>query len=71
MMEDFPEPVVHGAVKEALRIGALSADGVRHLVLASIEGRPARLDTERYPHLPVATVGTTKAADYMVAPCSG
>ena len=65
LMEAFPMSTVHAAVKDALRLGAISSDAVRHLVLARIEGRPARLDTARYPHLPVATVETTKPAAYM------
>lgn len=64
LIEAFPTATVHAAVKEALRLGAISADAVRHLVLARIEGRPARLDTGRYPHLPVANVGKTRPADY-------
>lgn len=65
LMETFPLGAVHVAVKDALRLGAISSDAVRHLVLARIEGRPARLDANRYPHLPVATVGKTRPADYM------
>ena len=56
--------IVHAAVKDALRLQAISADAVRHLVLARVEGRPARLDIGRYPHLPVAKVGKTRPADY-------
>ena len=65
LMEAFPMATVHAAVKDALRLRAISSDAVRHLVLARVEGRPARLDTERYPHLPVATVETTRPAAYM------
>jgi len=65
LMEAFPMDTVHAAVKDALRLRAISSDAVRHLVLARIEGRPARLDTGRYPHLPVANVGKTRPADYM------
>ncbi len=65
LMESFPIGAVHAAVKDALRLGAISADAVRHLVLARIEGRPARLDADRYPHLPVANVGKTRPSDYM------
>ncbi|MEO1494360.1 MAG: hypothetical protein AAFV19_19610 [Pseudomonadota bacterium] len=64
LMEAFPMGTVHAAVKDALRMGAISADAVRHLVLVRIEGRPARLDTKRYPHLPVAKVDKTRPADY-------
>ncbi len=64
-METFPPSTVQAAAKDALRLGAISTDAVRHLVLARIEGRPARLDANRYPHLPVATVGKTRPADYL------
>ena len=34
LMEDFPHPEVHRAVKEALRLGAVSFDAVKHLLCA-------------------------------------
>jgi hypothetical protein len=43
---------------------------VKHLLLCRIERRPPRLDMENWPHLPLARVRTTQAADYMVLlPC--
>ena len=53
------------SVKDALRLGALSFDAVKHLVLCRLEGRPPRLDLELYPYLPKIRVGTTSARDYM------
>lgn len=53
------------AVRDALRLGAIGYDAVKHLVLCRIEQRPARLDLELYPYLPKATVGTTSASSYM------
>ena len=47
------------------RLGAISFDAVKHLVLCRIEGRPQRLDLELYPYLPRVTVTTTSAGDYM------
>ena len=64
LLETFPPEVVHAAVKDALRLGTISYDAVKHLALCRIERRPARLDTERYPHLPVASVATTSPASY-------
>lgn len=64
LMETFPMSTVHAAVKDAMQLGAISADAVRHLVLARIEGRPARLDATRYPHLPDANVEATDPAEY-------
>jgi hypothetical protein len=48
-----------------LRLGAISFDAVKHLLLCRIERRPARLDLANYPHLPVPEVATTMAADYL------
>jgi len=43
---------------------------VRHLLLCRIERRPPRVDLQNWPHLPLAQVRTTRAADYMVLlPC--
>ena len=52
-------------VKDALRLGALSFDAVKHLLLCRLEGKPPRLDPDLYPHLPRVTVKTTSATDYM------
>ena len=53
------------AVKDALRLGAISFDAVKHLLLCRIEGRPPRLDLDLYPYLPRVSVQTTRATDYM------
>ena len=47
-------------------IVADSFDAVRHLVLCYIERRPPRLDMANWPHLPLAQVHTTHAADYII-----
>ena len=65
LMEDFSPPEVHHAVREALRLGAVGFDAVKHLLLCKIEGRPPRLDLELYPHLPQVSVQTTRADDYL------
>ena len=65
LMETFSIEEVHQAVRDAIRLGALSFDAVKHLVLCSIEGRPPRLDLELYPYLPRVSVSTTSATDYM------
>jgi transposase len=61
----FPEPVVRSAVREALQLGAISADAVKHLALCRVEQRAPRLDLKDYPHLPASTVAATNPADYM------
>ena len=65
LMETFALAEVTHAVEEALLLGTISFDAVRHLLLCRIERRPPRLDMENYPHLPMALVRTTQAADYM------
>ena len=71
LLETFSQEEVHAAVRDALRLGAISFDAVKHLVLCRLEGRPPRLDLdldldlELYPYLPKAMVSTTSTRDYM------
>lgn len=65
LLESFELDDVHGAVRNALRLGAIGYDAVKHLVLCRIERRPPRLDLDVYPYLPRARVATTAAATYM------
>jgi len=65
LLETFPMAVVEGAVADALRLGAIGYDAVKHLTLCRIERRPPRLDLAAYPYLPAATVETTSPATYM------
>ena len=64
LLETFEMEHVHGAIGQALDLGAIGYDAVKHLVLCRIEQRPPRLDLEYYPFLPKAVVETTKAASY-------
>ena len=52
LLETFSQLEVHAAVRDAHRLGALSFDAVKHLVLCRLEGRPPRVDLELYPYLP-------------------
>jgi transposase len=65
LMEDFHQHQVEHAVADALRLGAISFDAVKMLLLARLENRPARLDLTFYPYLPAATVGTTDPRAYL------
>ena len=65
LLETFSQQEVHSALKDALRLGALSFDAVKHLVLCRLEGRPPRLELELYPYLPRVRVNTTSARDSM------
>ncbi len=65
LLETFPLAEVTAAIEQALVLNTISFDAVRHLVLCRIERRPPRLDMANWPHLPLAQVRTTCAADYM------
>lgn len=65
LMEHFPLGEVEAAINDAIRLGAIGFDAVKHLVLCRIERRPPRLDLDLYPHLPRARVETTRASAYM------
>ncbi len=62
--EAFSPDQVHAAVCTALRLRAISYDGVKHCLLAALDGRPPRLDLASYPHLPLAEVATTDPMAY-------
>ena len=65
LLESFGLEDLDGAVKDALRLGAIGFDAVKHLVLCRLEKRPPKLDLDVYPYLPKATVGSTSATSYM------
>jgi hypothetical protein len=65
LMEDFHQHQVEEAVAQALKLGAISFDAVKMLLLSRLENRPARLDLTFYPYLPAATVGTTDPRAYL------
>jgi hypothetical protein len=65
LLERFERDELHGAIKDALRLGAISFDAIKHLLLCRVERRPARLDLDVYPFLPRTNVATTSASAYM------
>ena len=65
LLKIFRLEEVRSAVEDAIRLGTLSFDAVKHLVLCRLEGRPPRLDLELYPYVPRVRVNTTSAGDYM------
>ena len=65
--EDFPARQVAAAVRDAVKRRLIGFDAVKHLLLARIEKRPARLDLTRYPHLPQPFVAATRAP--ITPPC--
>jgi transposase len=65
LMETFALGDVSDAIKQALNMGTIGYDAVKHLTLCRVEKRPPNLNMENYPFLPTATVATTKPASYM------
>jgi hypothetical protein len=65
LLETFSLVELTRAIEDALELGTIGFDAVKHLLLCRIERRPPRLDMENYPHLPLAQVRATQAADYM------
>ncbi|PCI39975.1 MAG: IS21 family transposase [Rhodospirillaceae bacterium] len=65
LMETFAMDDVNGAIKQALNMGAIGYDAIKHLVLCRVDKRPPKLNMDIYPFLPKATVGTTNPASYM------
>jgi transposase len=65
LLESFRLEEVQAGVRQALHLGAIGFDAVKHLVLCTIERRTPRLSLEVYPYLPRATVLATSAKAYM------
>ncbi len=65
LLEIFRLTEVDAAIGDALKLGAIGFDAVKHLVLCRIERRPPRLNLDVYPYLPRARVATTSATSYM------
>ena len=65
LLETFDVDNVQGAIQQAIDMGAIGYDAVKHLVLCRVEKRPPRLDLDFYPYLPKANVGMTRPSSYM------
>ena len=65
LLEHYEQNVLHAAIKDALQMGAISFDAIKHLVLCRVERRQPRLDLDLYPFLPRTNVATTSAVSYM------
>ena len=65
LLETFDMDVVQGAISQAIDMGAIGYDAVKHLVLCRVEKRPPRLDLDFYPYLPKANVGMTRPSSSM------
>ena len=61
LLEDFRLDDVRGAVQDAVRLGAIGFDAVKHLVRCRLDHRPPHLDLAQYPHLEVDPENWTAA----------
>ena len=55
----FGSPTSTGAFRDALTLGVIGFDAVKHLTLCRIEPRPPQLDLAQYPQ-PAARVATKR-----------
>ena len=51
LMETFRLADIEAAVRDAIRLGPIGFDAIKHLVLCRIERKPPRLDLDVYPYL--------------------
>jgi transposase len=65
LLESVDMNTLAAATRDAIQLGAIGFDAIKHLVLCRIECRPAKLDLDIYPYLPKANVGATSPSSYM------
>lgn len=65
LLETFSVVQVEGAIKQAIGLGTISFDAIKHLILCNLESRPAKLDLTLYPYLPQANIGMTQSRSYL------
>ncbi|BBD02553.1 hypothetical protein YGS_C2P0567 [Sphingobium sp. YG1] len=69
LLETFTVADLQAAVEQAIALGAIGFDAVKHLVLCRVERVPPRLDLDVYPFLPRTTVEKTVARAYLSLLC--
>jgi transposase len=65
LLETFSQQEVQQGIRDALGLGTIGLDAIKHLLLCRMEGRPPRLDLQDYPYLPRARVNTTSVEAYL------
>ena len=65
LLENFSLAQVEQAIKQAMGLGAIGYDAIKHLILRAIEQRPAKLDLTSYPYLSNANVESTEPRSYL------
>ena len=71
LLETFALPDVDAAVQQAVQLGVVGFDAVKHVLLCRIEQKPPRLNLEIYPYLPRAQVDVTRASSYLTLLAGG
>src|SRR5680860_394534 len=65
LLENFSMAQVEHAIKQAMGLGAVGFDAIKHLILCATEQRPAKLGLMLYPYLPNASVDSTEPRSYL------
>ena len=65
LLENFSMAQVEQAIKQAIGLGAVGFDAIKHLILRAIEQRPAKLDLTFYPYLSNTNVESTEPRSYL------
>lgn len=65
LLENFSLAQVEQAIKQAVELGTIGFDAIKHLILCAIERLPAKLDLTLYPYLPRASVKSTEPRSYL------
>lgn len=65
LLENFSQTQVEHAIKQAIGLGVIGFDAIKHLILCAIERRPDKLNLAFYPYLPSANVETTEPRAYL------
>jgi hypothetical protein len=65
LLETFKLVDVDAAIVQAIQLGVIGFDAVKHVLLCRIEQKPPRLNLDIYPYLPRAQVSVTHASSYL------
>lgn len=71
LLETFALVDVDAAIQQAVQLGAIGFDAVKHVLLCRIEQKPPRLNLDIYPYLPRAQVSVTLASSYLTLLAGG
>lgn len=65
LLETFALNDVEASIHQAIQLGTIGFDAVKHVLLCRIEHKPPRLNLDVYPYLPRAQVNVTRASSYL------